>query len=70
MTPTNSLGLDKLQPERRPGKVSRCTEDEWEQVEAARERGLSWRQIHEVVKRYKSSSAMSNAFQVWKKGRT
>lgn len=71
MTPTNSLGLDKLQPERKPNKTSRFSEDEWAQIKAGRERGLAWRQIHETTgKRYKNEGALANAFQAWKKGAT
>lgn len=54
------LGLDKIEPAR-AGKASKFTDDEWRQIDAARDRGVSWEQIHDHTKRYPNKASLVNA---------
>jgi hypothetical protein len=63
---TNSLGLDKLKPDRPPG----FSDDEMEQVTAALDSGVTYVQIYEHTKpRYASVETLRNSHKYWKRRR-
>ena len=65
--PRDTLGLAKLVPRGRGYREPLFTDEEWEEVAAARERGVSWPQIQDVTKRFKNHQALSGSFTTWKR---
>lgn len=65
--PSNSLGLNQLEPAGRSTGRSLFTDDEWQQIERARDRKVSWSQIQSHTGRYKTANTLNSSFRAWKK---
>jgi pyridoxine 5'-phosphate synthase PdxJ len=64
---SNTLGLNSLEPQGRSTGRSLFTDDEWDQIERARGRKVSWQQIQAHTGRYKTANTLNSSFRSWKK---